>query len=124
MDEEDTLKGFGDIAPSIGGPMIGIDVANGWNLIVDKGTYSTTDVLFLDISKNKVVEHLKLIKGNTVYFLSGKHASKVAILKEIKETGVLKKEKIAVVTSGKEEWETLVKNLIIIGKTKPLIKVE
>ena len=101
-----------------------LNFTNGWNLIVDKDTYSTNDVLFFDVSKNKVVEHLKLTKGNIVYFLSGKHASKVATLKEIKETGVLRKERIAVVSSGKEEWDTLIKNLIIIGKTKPLIKVE
>ncbi len=101
-----------------------INFTNGWNLIVEKDVYSTNDVLFFDFTKNKVVEHLKLDKGNVVYFLSGKHASKVATLQEIKESGVLRKDKIAVVSDGKEEWETLVNSLIVIGKGKPLIKVE
>ncbi len=33
MEDEDVLKGFGDITPGIGGSLISVEVANGWNLI-------------------------------------------------------------------------------------------
>ena len=41
MENTDTLKGYGDITPSIGGSMISATVANGWNLI---GHYGLSDL--------------------------------------------------------------------------------
>jgi small subunit ribosomal protein S4e len=102
---------------------IQINLSNGWNILVKKDTYKTNDVIVLDTKTRKIREHLQFAINNIVYFTRGKHISKVAKLLEVKETGKLRKQKVAVVENGKEKWESSIDNLILVGKTKPMIKL-
>ena len=58
MENPDILKGFGDITPKINGPLLGVEIANGWNLI---GHYGLKDL--------KINQTLSsLIIGETKYY--------------------------------------------------------
>ena len=65
MEAEDTLKGTGSITPEMNGPMLGVNVANGWNLI---GHYG------LDFGGMSIDEEgedsalTSLISGSTKYY--------------------------------------------------------
>ncbi|MBD3263078.1 30S ribosomal protein S4e [Candidatus Woesearchaeota archaeon] len=100
-----------------------LNFSNGWNLLDDK-KYKVNDVLILDTEKNSVAKHIKLEKGNLVYVTGGKHTGHSAKLKNIKELGKLKRERIAVLESGKETWQTNLNHVFAIGEDKSEIKIE
>jgi small subunit ribosomal protein S4e len=101
-----------------------INFMNGWNQLVSKGNYKTSDVVVFDTKTNKLVSTLNLKVGSIVYFIGGKHAGISGKLSELSETGTLRKHKVAKVSFGKESIESSLRNIIVIGDTKPLIKVE
>lgn len=98
--------------------------SNGWNVLSEKSDYKIGDVLLFEANTRKVVKHLALKPGNIVFATGGKHVGEVAKLKEIKELGDLKKKKTAVLTGEKEEWETSLDKIFVIGETKQEIKVQ
>ncbi len=103
---------------------IQLNLMNGWNLIADKKSYKTKDVLVFDSKTNKIKDVLVAKKGVIVYFFKGKHSGKIAKLDAIRETGILRKNKIARAINDKGEvWETSINNMIVVGKTSPLIKL-
>ena len=83
-----------------------LNFSNGWNIIAAKDNYKSGDVILFDFKNNKIVKHLKLSKDNLVYITGGKYIGNVAKLGEIKVFGKLKKNKIAILSSDKEHWET------------------
>lgn len=58
MENADTLKGYGSMTPEMGGPMLGVDVANGWNLI---GHFGLDDLPVADALTS-------LVLGSTNYY--------------------------------------------------------
>lgn len=100
-----------------------INFGNGWNILIDKDQYKTNDVILYDTKAKKIKEHIPFAVNSVVYFTSGRHVSKIAKLVELKETGKLRKQKIAVVEADKNKWESSTNNIIIIGKAKPAIKL-
>lgn len=109
---------------TLGKDKIQLNLSNGWNLL-DSKEYCIGDVLLLDTEKKAVAKHMKLQKGNLAYIISGKHIGHIANLKEIKETGILKKEKIAILEMPDGElWQSPLNQIFIIGEKKPEIKLE
>jgi len=102
---------------------IQLNFSNGWNILVNKGKYKTNDVVIFDTKSGKITDQIPFEINSIVYFTCGKHISKIAKLIELKESGKLRKQKIAVVEADKEKWESSIDNLIIIGKTKPVINL-
>ena len=101
---------------------IQLNFMNGWNLLVDKDEYKTTEVLVYDLKTKKIKEVLKNEKGNIVYFFSGKHNGKVAKLDSIIEKGTLRKQKIAeVINEEGEKWQTTINNMIVVGKKQAVL---
>jgi len=100
-----------------------LNFTNGWNLLVTK-KFSREETLFFDLSQKKITDSVKLEKGNTIYVIKGRHAGKVAVIEDLKTSGKIRKQKIAILKNDKETWETLADNLFVIGKTKPVIKLE
>jgi small subunit ribosomal protein S4e len=96
---------------------------NGWNLLVDKDDYKTNDVILFDTKTRKISNKLRLAKGSAVYLIGGKHAGIVAKFVEVKETGTLRKHRVVKVISDKVEIESSLKNIMIVGKDKPVIKL-
>lgn len=92
-----------------------LNLHDGKNILSNE-RYSTHDSLLIELPKQKIKEHLKLEKGSLVLIFGGKNAGKVAKVKEIEQKRIwLENEKVFEVP----------KNLIIvIGKNKPLIKLE
>jgi small subunit ribosomal protein S4e len=101
-----------------------INFMNGWNKLVSKGNYKTSDVVVFDTKTAKLSGTLNLKVGSIVYFIGGKHAGISGKLSAISETGTLRKHKVAKVSLGKESVESSLNNIIVIGDTKPIIKVE
>ena len=52
---------------------IQLNLFDGKNIIVDKNNYKVGDTIIFDLDENKIVNHLKLEKGSTVYITNGKY---------------------------------------------------
>ncbi len=103
---------------------IQLNFMNGWNILVSKGNYKTGDVVVYDSEKRKEQETLPLKKGSLLYFFGGKKVGSTAKLEEITEKGILKKQKIAIAKDEKGNLsEADLKNVIVVGKDKPAIKL-
>ena len=103
---------------------IQLNLSNGWNLL-DNKNYSVNDVLLLDTEKKSVAKHITLQEGALAYVIGGKHIGRTAKIKKIKETGILKKEKLAILEASPEEsWQSPVKQIFVIGTKEPEIKLE
>ena len=101
-----------------------INLSNGWN-ILSKEKFKTGDSILFNTSTKKIEKKLALKEGNTIYITGGKHAGMVAKLKEIKEVGELKKERIVKVAPSKDEIEsTDLNHIFVIGEANPAVKVE
>ena len=101
-----------------------INLSNGWNMLAGKESYKIDDVLLIDTAQKKPVKHFKLEEGCTVYVIGGQHVGKVATFKGVRQAGISRKEKLAIIESGKEKWETSLDKVFPIGFGKPEIKVE
>lgn len=95
--------------------LIQLNFTNGWNLNVKEKAYSLKDTVILDLSSNKIVDHLPLKEGNMVFLSGGKHAGSFAVIDKI-ESGVILKE-------GKKTWKGTKKYIFVIGKKAPIIKL-
>jgi len=102
---------------SVKGNKTQINFNNGWNLQT-KEKLSVGDVALVDLKTKKITKAIKQQKGNTVFIIDGKHQGKLAELKDIKETGKLRKTKIAVIQVGKDTWETPLDYTFVVGEKK------
>ena len=95
-----------------------INLFGGKNILVDKDIYKVGDSLLIEIKDFKIKDHIKFEDGAFCFLLAGSH---------IGETGRIKKiEEDRIIISGEDgnEFETLKKFIYIIGKEKPLVKIE
>ena len=84
--------------------------------ILTKEKYSTQDSLLIELPEQKIVEHIKFEKGSTAMVLGGKNAGKISKVKEI--------EKNRVWLGDDKAFEVPKRLLIIVGRDKPMIKLE
>jgi len=98
------------------GGKVQLNLSDGRNVLVDKGSHKTGDSLLFDVPSQKIVDTIPLDKGVTVFLVGGKHTGTVGIVAEIQ------KERIWI-TKDKEKLETLKKFAFVIGKDKPLLKL-
>jgi len=108
---------------TVSGGKLQVNLNNGWNFLAEKDSYKVDDVVLFDVEKNKPAKHLKLAEGNVVYVIGGKHVGLFAKLEGLKETGDLKKKKIAILKSESETWETPVNQLLVVGEKESEIKL-
>lgn len=99
-----------------------LNLANGWNIIT-KGKEKVGDTVLIDINSRKIVETFSYSKGAQIYFVRGKRAGTSAIFQDMKEIGLLKREKIAIMIKDKETIEGSMRNIIVVGGSKPAIKL-
>lgn len=103
---------------------IQLNLSNGWNILDDK-KFAVNDVLLLDTEKKAVAKHIQLQVGALVYVVGGKHIGRTAKIKEIKQTGILRKEKLAILEASPEEsWQSPINQIFAIGSKEPEIKIE
>lgn len=93
-----------------------LNLSNGTNILVEKGTYATGDTLLLETPSHKIIEHIPFAKGNLAFLTGGKHISTIGMIEEIKDGKVW-------CAKDKGKVETLKEFAFIIGKDKPIIKI-
>jgi small subunit ribosomal protein S4e len=107
---------------SIKGGKLQINLSNGWNVLTDSKTkIKVGESVLFDLKKKKITENFGFSNGSQVYFVRGKRAGHSATFKSLKETGVLRRQKIAVLELGKETIESSLNNLITVGAKKASI---
>ena len=109
---------------SVKGGKLQINLSNGWNLLTDTKTkVKVGESVLFDLKKRKISENFGFNKGATVYFVRGKRAGHSAVFKSLKESGILQRQKIAVLEFGKETIESTLNNLITVGSKKASITI-
>jgi len=76
------------------------------------------DSLKLALPTGKVDEVLEFKTGMLAYVANGSHCAQIATIKEI-VSGTQRRDALVKLASGKNEFETIAANVIVIGKTKP-----
>jgi small subunit ribosomal protein S4e len=91
---------------------IQLNFTDGSNLLVDKDTYKTDDVIIFDITKKKITKHIEFQKGSLVYLTGGNCVGYNAKIEDIKEDNILIK-----LNKG-EIFETSKRYAFVLGKSK------
>jgi len=104
-----------------------LNLHDGKNIIVDiknkKDDYKTGDSILLKLPEQKIQQHLKLEKDMVALITHGQNKGQIVKIKEIIETPTGEPTKI--VCSQKDKiFESIKDYIFVIGKTKPVIKVE
>lgn len=94
-----------------------VTLSDGKNLLMDKSEYKVGDTLVVEVPGQKVKQHIPLEEGNFAYLLGGKHIGSQGSIKAIEG------EKVLFIDSDKNETETLVSYVMVVGKTKPEVKI-
>ncbi len=98
-----------------------LNLHDGKNIFVKDG-YATGDSLLVETNPLKVVEHLKMEKGNLGLIIKGKNAGKVGVIKEIIAGKMREPSKVVCDIEGKDF--TIVKDhVFVVGKNNPAIKL-
>lgn len=97
------------------GNKIQLNLSDGRNILTNE-KYSTQDSLLIELPEQKIVEHIKLEKGSFAMILGGKNAGRIDKIKEI--------EKDRIWLGNESMFEIPKELLIVVGKDKPLIKLE
>jgi small subunit ribosomal protein S4e len=107
----------------IRGGKLQMTLSNGWNVLGQKEG-SVSDSVLYDLSNDKIKEIISYKSGAKVYFTDGKRAGTIADFKDQKELGILKRDKLVILTIGKETVESSINNLMVIGDKKEAITVK
>ncbi|MBI2041014.1 MAG: 30S ribosomal protein S4e [DPANN group archaeon] len=108
---------------AIKGGKIQIAFNNGWTAL-GENKFKVGDSVIFDFKNKKVNSHIKLARGAIAYIFSGEHANTVAEIQGFKSEGVLRKKKIAVLSRGKETFDTPLGKIYLVGESKSEIKLE
>ncbi|MBS3055540.1 MAG: 30S ribosomal protein S4e [Candidatus Aenigmarchaeota archaeon] len=104
------------------GKKIQLNLHDGKNIIVDKDSYKTGDSLLLELPSNKIIDHVKMEAGSLGLIIHGKNSGKLAKIKKIVVSRSREPNK-AICEADGNEFEVMKAYVIVVGKTKPLIKV-
>lgn len=94
-----------------------LNFMNGYNIIVDRKDLKVGDVLLLEMPSKKINEVLRLEKNSPVFLFAGNHIGKVGSVVDFDTKEV-------VVKVGKDQIRTKRAYAFVIGKDKPLIKID
>jgi len=96
---------------------IQVTLNDGTNLLLDKNDYKVGDSLVMEVPSHKVKQHIPLAKGNFAYLLGGKHIGRKGSIKAIEGKTVW------FIDENKQETETLVSYVMIVGTSKPEVTI-
>jgi len=97
------------------GKKVQLNLSDGRNVLAG-GEYNTQDSLMLEIPSQKIAGHVKFDKGTTALVVGGKNSGVVSKIKEIKGD--------MVIMGDEKEFEVPKRLIIMVGKEKPMIKLE
>lgn len=96
-----------------------LNLHDGRNILLDKNQYKTGDVLKISVPDQKIVEVYELGAGAAALISKGQQAGKVAVVSEY----IITKDAAANIVKFTDGTETVKKNVFVIGKDKPAIKL-
>lgn len=102
------------------GGRVQLNLSDGSNKIVEDG-YSTGDSLVLSIPEKDIVEQIEFKEGNLAMVLGGSHSGEIGTVKEIEIVRSSRPNKVMI--SGRNDFETIVDYVFMIGIDKPAIKL-
>lgn len=107
----------------IRGGLLQLNLHDGKNIIVKKDVYKTGDSVFMDLTSQKILKHIKLEKGSLGIIIGGQNKGEVAKVKEVIETRSREPNKVLCEKKGKG-FEAIKDYVFVVGKKKPVIKVK
>jgi len=108
----------------IKGKKLQLNLNDGKNIIAEtKKDYSTGDSLLIELPSQNIVDHIKMDKGMLSIITGGQNKGNVVNIKEIIIRRTREPNKVICVKEGKE-FEAIMDYVFVIGKDKPLIKIE
>lgn len=102
----------------LGKDKIQLNLTGGRNLVIKKNAYAVGDTIIINIPKQEIKEHLPLQKGSFIFLSGGKYSGKMGTIQDIQG------KKIILESTDNKRIETLKKYSFVIGKDKPMFKVE
>jgi small subunit ribosomal protein S4e len=109
------------------GGILQLNLHDGKNILLDKKeekkTYNTGDSLLLELPKQKILEHIKMEKEATAILTAGQNMGDIAKIKDIIMTRSREPNKV-LCTKDEREFEAIIDYVFVVGKTKPVIKIE
>ena len=115
-DKESKLKPYKIVGKQSLGKKTQLNLFDGTNLLVEKDPYKVGDTIVL--SEKTIKEHLKLEKGNSIFLVGGSNLGIIGTVEDVANKKIIYKRK------ANEVFETLKKYAFVIGKEKPLLKIQ
>lgn len=98
------------------GNKVQLNTEDGRNFLVEKDTYKVGDSIITELPKQKIVSHLPLEKGALVYLIEGTQVGNIATVEAVEES-------VITIKTGDKVVRTKKGYAVVIGKDKPVIKV-
>ena len=114
--KESKLKPYKIVGKKSLGKETQLNLFDGKNLLVDKDIYKVGDTIV--VSENVIKEHVKMEKGNSIFLVGGSNLGIVGTIEDVSNEKIIYKRK------ANEVFETLKKCAFVIGKDKPIIKIQ
>jgi small subunit ribosomal protein S4e len=92
-----------------------LNFSNGNNLITDKKDYKVGDSLLININDKKIINHIKLDKGSTVYLIGGKYTGSTGIIEKLDSSNKSKNDMVELKIDNKKV-KTLRKYIFAVDK--------
>ncbi|MBN1280720.1 MAG: 30S ribosomal protein S4e [Candidatus Thermoplasmatota archaeon] len=101
------------------GKKIQLNLHDGNNILVEKDTYKTGDVLKISFKEKKIEDLYKFDSGTVSMIIGGTHVGEIAGIAEIQVVASSKPNLAKM--KGEKEFSTVTEYVFPIGKTKPAI---
>ncbi|MEM5777085.1 MAG: 30S ribosomal protein S4e [Candidatus Aenigmatarchaeota archaeon] len=106
----------------IKGKKIQLGTHDGRAIIANKD-YNTGDSVLIELPSQKIVEHIKMEKGNLGLITGGENTGKFVKIKNVKKTRSREPNKV-VCSLEDREIDAVKDDVFVVGKDKPRIKLE
>jgi small subunit ribosomal protein S4e len=103
----------------VSGGKVQLNLHDGRNLLVEKDSYKTGDVLKIEVPSQKVMEHYSLDKGSVTLITSGSHVGEIAVVDEYVITRLASENLV----KFKDGTSTVKSNVFVIGTKAPEIEL-
>jgi small subunit ribosomal protein S4e len=104
------------------GDLTQLNCHDGRNILIKEDVYKTGDSLVVEVPSNKIVKHIKLIKGSLVLITKGKNAGKIVKVEDI-TTPAFKRPSKVICKENESRFEVLKEHVLVIGIDKPEIEI-
>lgn len=93
-----------------------LHLSDGRNILNPEKSYAVGDTLLISVPEQEIKEHIIFEKGNTAMVYGGKHLGQVGTIEEIKGD-------IVSIKTHNDAFDTDIKNIFIVGKNKPVVRI-